>query len=81
MLDALFRRHPRSVGLTYLQHARRALGMAVELLGVSCKLVVHAAVPALFETSASDMVRRRYAELLKETGAPRTPPTAAASGR
>lgn len=58
MIDALFLRHPREVRMSYCGHAARAIGMSAELAVVAVKLVVHAAVPGLFETCATDMVKR-----------------------
>ena len=69
LLDSLFLRHPREVRMSYCSHAARAIAMSADLVVVAAKLVVHAAVPGLFETCASDMLRRRGAELSTTSGA------------
>ena len=51
-----FIEHPASTGETYGQHGRRALRVAATLAGASMAAVVHALVPALFTTRASDTI-------------------------
>ena len=58
-----FTEHPASVGETYTEHMAAALGYGARLLGAGCAAVVHALVPALFETAASDAIRAMHAEM------------------
>jgi len=51
--ERLFVVHPRSVNEDYLAHAGVALRFAVLLLGAGLAALVHAVIPALFETSSS----------------------------
>jgi hypothetical protein len=56
MLDALFFRHPRSVGESYLEHMVTALGFAGRLALAALFCGIHALVPALCERTGSRMV-------------------------
>ncbi|MCY4551748.1 MAG: DUF6356 family protein [Defluviicoccus sp.] len=58
-----FTDHPASVGETYAEHMGVALSFGARLLGAGCAAIVHALVPALFQTAASDAVRTMHAEL------------------
>ncbi|HEY8614731.1 DUF6356 family protein [Phenylobacterium sp.] len=62
MLDR-FTRHPYAVGETYLQHARTAgrLGLQLVVAGVAC--LIHAAAPWLFEDFASRRVRSLHEQM------------------
>jgi hypothetical protein len=64
MLDRLFLDHPRSVGESYGEHAATAgrFGATMVVGGIACLL--HALVPALFPRSASDRVKRLYAQMV-----------------
>jgi hypothetical protein len=60
ILENLFTDHPRSLGESYLQHQQHALtfGITMVVAGIAC--IVHALVPALFETTGSRAVTRLY---------------------
>ena len=51
-----FIEHPASTGETYGQHCRRALRVSTTLAVTSMAAFVHAMVPALFTTRASDTI-------------------------
>ncbi len=51
-----FIEHPASTGETFEQHCRRALRLAATLAAASMAAFVHALVPALFTTRASDTI-------------------------
>ncbi|SFR43103.1 DUF6356 family protein [Litoreibacter janthinus] len=55
------REHPASVGETYFGHMRFALRFSGLLFAAGGAALVHAVLPALFETTASQMIRRMYA--------------------
>ena len=55
--------HPASVGETYFEHQRRAFRVAQRLLVAAAAAVVHALVPALFTTKASDTVGEIHDEI------------------
>lgn len=73
MIESLFLRHPRSVGETYGEHFAMALEFAAALFVAAVACLVHAIVPALFQTTASRIIaslhqtmvtnRRRRVEL------------------
>ena len=56
MLDAIFLRHPRAVGESYVEHLIVALGFVSRLLVAAAACTVHAVIPALFERTASRVV-------------------------
>lgn len=63
MIDRLFRAHPRTVGESYIEHAAIAGRFGGEMVvgGVAC--IVHAVVPAFFERTASETVKRLYGRM------------------
>ena len=57
-MNDLFRRHPATVGETYLQHMGHAAGFGGWMaLGALCCLV-HAVLPFLFERTGSTIIAR-----------------------
>ena len=58
---AAMRSHPASVGETYFGHMRFALRFSGLLFAAGGAALVHAILPAVFETTASEMIRRMYA--------------------
>ena len=63
-----FTEHPASVGETYTEHMAVALGYGARLLGAGGAAIVHALVPAFFETTASDAIRAMHAEMENRGG-------------
>jgi hypothetical protein len=66
--ERLFIVHPRSVNEDYLAHAGVALRFAFLLLGAGLAALVHAIIPALFETTASSTIKRLHREMTERTG-------------
>ena len=62
-LSALFVDHPSSVGESYFEHMRFAGWFATRLLLAGSAAGVHAVIPALFEHTASGMIRELAARL------------------
>lgn len=60
-----FIEHPASTGETYGQHCRRALRVSWTLAAASMAAVVHALVPALFTTRASDTIFELHDDLVR----------------
>ena len=60
-----FIEHPASTGETYGQHCRRALRVSWTLAGASMAAVVHALIPALFTTRASDTIFELHDDLVR----------------
>ena len=65
-----FTDHPASVGETYREHMAVALGYAARLVGAGCAATVHAFIPALFQTAASDSIRAMHAEIENRASSP-----------
>ena len=65
-----FTDHPASVGETYPEHMAVALGYAARLLGAGCAAAVHAFIPALFQTTASETIRTMHAEIENRASPP-----------
>lgn len=61
---AAMRAHPASVGESYFGHMRFALRFAALLFAAGGAALVHAFLPALFETTAGRLVRR-MAEMIE----------------
>ncbi|MEM7273181.1 MAG: DUF6356 family protein [Actinomycetota bacterium] len=55
--------HPASVDETYLEHFAVATHYARELAGASAKAMVHAIIPGLCCTSASDKIKELNSEV------------------
>jgi hypothetical protein len=75
MLDRWFLAHPRSVGESYFRHLRTAAGFAFSLLGAGLACLVHALIPALFETTASDAVVRLHGTMTARRRKAAAPPS------
>ena len=61
--DRLFADHPREVGETYLEHFAAASKYGLRLMGAASRAFVHALIPGLCKTDASDRVRTMASEL------------------
>lgn len=59
-----FHDHPESVGETYSQHWRSAMGFALALSLSALACVLHAFVPGLCKSSASSTVRDLYKRMV-----------------
>lgn len=64
-LPRLFTDHPSMVGETYPEHMRTALSFAGPLAKATGAALVHAFLPFLCTTTASDTVRGLYARMTK----------------
>ncbi|MFN3352866.1 MAG: DUF6356 family protein [Brevundimonas sp.] len=56
MIDDLFLRHPREVGEGYFEHLWAASAYGFRLMGAAGAAFVHALVPGVMKTAASDTV-------------------------
>jgi hypothetical protein len=61
MIKRLFLEHPHSVGETYLQHLKQAMGFGVTMVRAGCACLVHAVVPAMYVHAGSSTVARLHA--------------------
>ena len=64
MIDRIFLSHPRSVGETYTEHAGVAarFGATMVVGGLAC--MIHAVLPTVFPRTASDRVKKLYAQMV-----------------
>ena len=60
----MFRRwffdHPSSVGETYLEHQKMALGFSASLFAAAAACLIHALVPGLFQRTGSTVISRLH---------------------
>jgi hypothetical protein len=71
MLKKLFLDHPASLGESYGEHLREASRFGLAMVGGGLACMVHALVPALFETRGSDTVAQLHDELVRKRAARR----------
>ena len=62
----VFKEHLDDAGLTYWQHAWRALLYSVRLLFMSTVCLVHAVVPFLFTNTTSRLVGNLHKDMSRE---------------
>ncbi len=79
MIDRLFLDHPRSVGETYFEHQRVALGFALAMIAGGLACLVHALVPGLFTTRGSRTIAELHRRMV--VARVRRPDQAAAAAR
>lgn len=60
---AAFTAHPASVNETYFGHMRFAMGFSGQLLVIAGAALIHALIPAWFETTASDRIKALCARM------------------
>lgn len=61
-----FQDHPRSVGETYLQHWCSAMSFSATMATLALACMVHAFVPGLFKTTASESVQDLYRRMVTQ---------------
>ena len=59
-----FTTHPRSVGESYWQHMRFALGFSATLFVAAFAALLHAVFPFMMEKTGSTIVRRLHARIV-----------------
>ena len=59
----VFTEHPKTVGESWVRHARFALSASGLLARAALAAAIHAVVPALFETTASRIVDELHARI------------------
>lgn len=59
-----FQSHPASVNESYFGHMRFALGFAGTLFAAGGAALIHAIIPPLFETTASDRIKTLHAKII-----------------
>ena len=61
----LFTAHPRSLGMSYVEHGRGAVRIGAQLVGAGTACLVHAVVPGWFTETAGRTVERLHAHMLQ----------------
>lgn len=62
-MRTLFFDHPATVGETYFEHMRFAASFSFWLILAGLAALVHAIIPAFFETTASRILKRLHARI------------------
>ncbi len=62
-LLSAFTDHPHSVGETYPEHMGVAMRFGARLFCAGCAAIVHAVIPALFQTTASRTIEAMHADM------------------
>lgn len=60
IIQKLFLAHPAKVEENYFEHAAFAFGFSMKLFAAAIAALVHALIPALFEKTASGIIRKLY---------------------
>jgi hypothetical protein len=58
MFYSLFLEHPKSLGMTYFEHFKRAISMCIQSGAASFALFVHAFVPKYFPDTGSTIIKK-----------------------
>lgn len=63
----IFTHHPETVGETYFEHLKFALGFGVKMLvgGLAC--IIHAIFPFLFQKTGSDFLLKLTSQFIERT--------------
>ena len=60
MAQRLFVDHPRSLGMSWLEHGAGAVKIGLEMMAAGAACIVHAIVPGWFTQTAGRTVERLY---------------------
>jgi uncharacterized protein DUF6356 len=63
MFAKLFLDHPNSVDETFGQHFMFAFGFSMTLFAAAFAALIHAFIPAAFEKTAGNIIRRLYGRI------------------
>ena len=61
--QAIFLSHPASIGESYFEHQRNALGFSVKLIWTGLAALIHALIPALCVNTARDNIEELHNKL------------------
>ena len=65
MIDRLFLDHPRSLGMSWLEHGLGAARIGGEMIGAGAACIVHAVVPGWFTQTAGKTVERLHDHMVQ----------------
>lgn len=77
VLHKWFIAHPESIGETYWEHWRMALGFSMQLFRAGTACLIHAMVPACFVTNASRAVENLHEKIFAGRRSRQVPPSTA----
>jgi len=78
MLERWFSEHPRSVGETYVEHLKVAVSFGISMIAGGLACLIHALLPSLFRTKASQTVANLHERMVSRA---RRPPVAGVAKR
>ena len=65
MLARLFQDHPKSLGMSWAEHAFGAVAIGTKMVSAGVACIIHAAVPALFTETAGRAVTSLHAQMVR----------------
>ena len=68
-----FREHPATVGESYLEHMRSALGFSAAMVGAAVCCTVHAFLPFLFQKTGSTTIEGLHRRMVRQRGSKPAP--------
>ena len=75
MIGRLFVDHPRSLGMSWVEHGAGAIRIGGEMIGAGLACVIHAIVPGLFTETAGRTVERLHSQMLQRRAGASHPET------
>ncbi|MFC7537415.1 DUF6356 family protein [Sphingomonas sp. GCM10030256] len=75
MFNRLFTHHPRSLGMSWLEHGVGAVRIGAAMIGSGIACLVHAVVPGLFTETAGRTVVRLHDHMQKRRAGSPDPQT------
>lgn len=64
LVDSLFTEHPRSLGMSWADHAAGAVKIGAQLIGAGAACFVHAIVPGWFTETAGRTITGMYDHMM-----------------
>lgn len=73
MLGRYFLDHPRSLGMSWANHGRGAVGIGARMISAGMACIVHAAIPALFTENAGRTVEALHRQMVRRKASAASP--------
>lgn len=67
IIQEYFLDHPQQVKMTYFQHFKRAMGMAIQTGMATTALLVHSIVPKFFPYTGSSIIKQLNQQIVEHT--------------
>ncbi len=65
VMDRMFLEHPRSLGMSWLEHGAGAIVIGATLVGAGTACLIHAFVPGWFTQTAGKTVDRMHGHMIR----------------